>query len=500
MKNLIKSKNWLLTLFTIFSITPFGYSQVNTPSSPAIPFGAKIAFTANPYGNGILPTNLPTGAYTPASNLYGKSQDAYNAYNSWKTSYVRACGTQYRVLFDDNSSTVSEGIGYGMLLAAYAADKALFDGLWAYYKSSSNGKGVMNWKMSNCTSASGNNGATDAELDAAMALLVAAKQWPSATSPYTYSTEATTLITAIKDWEIHPSSYQAINGDGWGFGSNCRNPSYQSPAYYRLFATHVPSQASTWNSAVDASYTLLNANRNATTGLVSNWSDQYGTPNTCNGANEYGYDACRNPWRMATEVLWNGNSTAQTNFCVPIAKYINGKGAANAKGPVPQSGGTGGYANATFVSTYAAGICGSNSTYQSIMNSMYTQTKNTVDGSGYFGNTLRVISLFVQTGNFWDPSSTIPLDIKDLTQVSTSETNIKVYPIPCSDKITIELNEATSTDVTYTLIDVLGNTVYTNTVMYSDSPIELNIPTKPGMYQLSVIWNDHKVIRKLIKQ
>ena len=403
-KTLSRSKNWLLTLLITFLIIPFAYTQINTPSTATVPFGSKIAASANPYGYGIIPATLPTGSYTPASNLYGKSQDAYTAYNTWKTKYVQACGTQYRVLFDDGSSTVSEGIGYGMLLAAYAADKALFDGLWAYYKANSNSNGLMNWKMSGCTGTSGSNGATDADLDAAMALIVASKQWPSSTSPYTYSTEATTLITAIKTYEIQTTSFQAINGDGWGMSSTCRNPSYQSPAYYRQFATQVSSQTSTWNSAVTAAYTLLNTNRNTTTGLISNWSDASGAANGCNGSNEYGYDACRNPWRMAVDVLWTGNSTAQTNFCVPIASYVNGKGAGNAGGPVSQSGGSG-TVNATFVSTFAAGICGATSTYQTIMNSMYTQTVNTVDASGYFGNTLRVISLFVQTGNFWNPST-----------------------------------------------------------------------------------------------
>src|SRR6187431_1082230 len=139
MKNLSKSKNWVLTLLILFLITPFAYTQINTPSTATVPFGSKIAASANPYGYGIIPATLPTGAYTPASNLYGKSQDAYNAYNTWKTTYVVACGSNFRVKFDNTSQTVSEGIGYGMLLAAYAADKALFDGLWGYYKANANG-------------------------------------------------------------------------------------------------------------------------------------------------------------------------------------------------------------------------------------------------------------------------------------------------------------------------------------------------------------------------
>ncbi len=35
----------------------------------------------------------------------------------------------------DGNDTVSEGIAYGMLLAAYTNDRATFDGLWRYAKS-----------------------------------------------------------------------------------------------------------------------------------------------------------------------------------------------------------------------------------------------------------------------------------------------------------------------------------------------------------------------------
>jgi len=403
--------NFTRVLFSFYFIAVFycGYSQVNT-GSPAIPFGSKIAANANPYSYGIVPTNLPTGAYTPASNLYGKSQDAYNAYNTWKSNYVVACGSQYRVLFDDGSSTVSEGIGYGMLLAAYAGDKTLFDGLWAYYKANSDGNGLMNWKIGGCSGASGTNGASDADEDAAMALTVAACQWPSATSPYTYKTEATNLITAINKCEVDTKTspaYQMSNGDGWincnSSGNTCRNPSYQAPAYYKYFSSYVPSLSSQWTNSVNAAYTLINANRNSTTGLVSDWCDQNGNTNSCNGSSPgtFGYDACRSPWRMAVDMVWNNDANASA-ICAKIASYVNGVGASSIAGPVAQSGGTGSNHNATFVAMFAAGVVGS--TNQTLMNSMYTQTVNTTDAlPAYFGNTLRVVSLFLQTGNFWQP-------------------------------------------------------------------------------------------------
>lgn len=364
-------------------------AQINT-GSPGVPFGSNTS-----YEYGIMPTNLPS------SGTYGASNDAANQYSYWKNQFVASCsGGQYRVKFDNASETVSEGIAYGLLIAAYAADKDLFDGLWAYYKANSNGNGVMNWKINGCSGATGQNGAADAEIDAAMALIVAEHQWPSSTSPYDYGSEANTLISAIESTEIHPSSYQLINGDAWGFGNNCRNPSYQAPAYYKVYAEHTGNNSWT-NNMVPAAYTLINNNVNGSTGLVSNWSDPSGSANGCNGPNEYGYDACRSPWRMGTDVIWFDDSDAKT-ICNDLASYTSGVGAGNVGGPRPQSGGNGGTHNTTFVSTYAAGVMGANSSYQSHMNAMYSETVSVSDNA-YFGETLKTIMLFMMTGNFWNP-------------------------------------------------------------------------------------------------
>ena len=403
---MIKKYNLKLIVFLICCLySTILSAQINTPSGAVVPFGA------NPkYAYGIMPTNLPTGG------TYGKSQDAANAYNTWKSSYVVACGSGYRVEFDDPTVTVSEGIGYGMLLAAYAGDQNLFNGLWTYYKANADGNGLMNWRIAGCSGATGSNGATDADLDAAYALLVAYNQWPNATSPFNYKTEATAQIARIKSTEVNSSSnYQAINGDGWGYSNTCRNPSYQSPAYYKAFNTF--SADANWTNAVTSGYNLINANVNGTTGLVSDWSDNNGVANTCNGSPNgqvtlgYGYDACRNPWRMATDVIWNNEARAKT-ICTNLASYLNGVGAANCAAPLYQNGSlySGNAHNAVFVSTFAVGVMGSAN--QALMNQMYTQTVSTQDPiqnvslSGYFGNTLRCISLFMQTGNFWPIGTT----------------------------------------------------------------------------------------------
>ncbi len=402
----------IICLFILFNIS-FSNSQINTPVGSTIPFGSNLTYT----GNVILPSNLPT------SGTYGQAQDAANAYNQWKSDYVEACGVgKYRVKYDNPSETVSEGIAYGMLLSAYAADKALFDGLWQYYKDNSNGNGVMNWKINGCGGAIGTGGAADAEIDAAMALLVANHQWPNSSSPHNYVSDINDLITAIKTHEIQPTwangTYQLNNGDQWGFGNDCRNPSYQAPAYFKQYGEFMNDQTF-WNNCADASYTLINANANSTTGLVSNWSDPNGNPNSCNGPNEYGWDACRNPWRMATDVAWYNDADAK-NICNKMAAYIQGVGASNIAGPVAQSGGTGSNHAATFVSTFALAVMGADNSYQGLLDQMYTETINTMDSPPwYFGNTLRCISLFTMSGNFWNPLDAIAAPAAPSVQITS---------------------------------------------------------------------------------
>src|SRR5260221_602367 len=76
--------------------------------------------------------------------------------------------------------SVSEGIAYGMLIAVYMNDKAFFDGLWTYWRAHCENSApqppacLMTWRVGG---AGGTGTATDADEDAAFAMLMAARQW-----------------------------------------------------------------------------------------------------------------------------------------------------------------------------------------------------------------------------------------------------------------------------------------------------------------------------------
>ncbi|MEM9983810.1 MAG: glycosyl hydrolase family 8 [Bacteroidota bacterium] len=408
-------------------------AQINS-SSPMVSFGSNVS-----YVHGTMPSNLPTGG------TYGVSQDAADAYIRWKSLYTDcSCSsgglTLCKVLSGGGAASggiVSEGIAYGMLLAAYAGDKALFDGLYAYYDTHKNCNGVMNWKIgAGCPgTASGINGAADAEVDAAMALIVAETQWPSATSPFDYAVEAMVLVDALMDYEIdHVSTplYQLSNGDGWmGYvpcpntprnnSNSSRNPGYQAAGYYPVYASFYanadPSfaDATLWGDAASAGRTMWynNEQDGGGNGLISNWSNTDGTVAGATAGSgtpqdAFGYEACRGPWRMAVDALWHGN--VQTIGILSRQRdFFLSQGGANSVGDGYKWDGTGSTGNVTscFVALVGAGALGTGT--QTWIDDMYTRAVQ-VDhtfGSGnanYYNETLRTMGLFVMTGNFWNPA------------------------------------------------------------------------------------------------
>lgn len=469
-------KKFLHLLLLFIGILGFSnsFAQINTGGTAKVPFGKNTA-----YKYGIMPNNLPTGG------TYGGATDAAKAYEEWVKAYVRTdCGTgKTRVLFDDGSSTVSEGIAYGMLLSVYAADKNTFDGLWAYYKANqnNNGAGVMNWKIAGCSGVTGSNGATDAELDVAMALTIAAEQWSANSTQYTNDAKA--LIQKIKNLEMAGDG-QTLNGDAWGNTNTCRNPSYFAPAYYTEYAKIDATNASFWNTtAISASDKILKANRNSTSGLVSNWCDNAGTENSCgntgSGANGYGADACRNPWRMAVDYLWHGAnaSSGANDINALLTKFVNGY-ENQLKGPLPNrsvsnpSGGS--YINGSY-STFALAPMTSSGA-QASLNKCYTTVASMANVDAYFNSTIRCISMFVLTGNFWAPGAS---GFVFPPTVSTAVTNATGTQIILTANKPLSSTTATASKFTYYLNGTAQASSAITAVAISGSTITLTVTVAP---------------------
>ncbi len=312
-----------------------GGSSVSEAATGGVP--------SSPYDYGFAPATI-------------SADDARAAYDDWAEIHLEDCGSGvYRVRWENAKldATVSEGIGYGMLLTVSHGDQEAFDGLLAYYKQALNqgsndqwapqpATGLMHWLRYGCDahraltySEYPDNAAADADLDVAMALIMADCRWGDSG----YASEASRIIGAIREHMFidHNGKHVLQPGDSTWFdtmGAGCVNYSYFAPAYYREFAAHDSGNSSFWNAAADDAYTLLAAASDSSTGLVRNWGSADGgdaTPDCHNAytqAASYGDDAARTPWRIATDYLWNGTSEAKA-WNDRVTEWVNEIGVEN---------------------------------------------------------------------------------------------------------------------------------------------------------------------------
>jgi len=343
-------------------------------------------------GSGTGETNPGKGSgFFPATIL---PSHAKTAYTTWKGKYLKMCSaTRYRVASNGDES-VSEGIGYGMLLTVAHGDRTEFDGLWGYYQDHSSG-GVMGWKASGCgTNTVDSNSASDADLDTAMALIQASCKWGG-----TYLTAAQTLIAAIKSNETIEGGENFLKPAHTGLDS-CQNTSYAAPGYYRAFAKKKTDQAAFWNKLADDSYTQLTRTANASTGLVPNWSNMSGGAG-CGGnadGDRYGYDAARTPWRFATDYVWNGTPAAK-DWLGKLVTWVDGPaGGITAIGDKYQLNGTkeGMNHNSTFTGAFALAAM---SQSQAKADTYGVGFRAVSDGA-YFEESLRAVYMLLAAGLF----------------------------------------------------------------------------------------------------
>ena len=339
------------------------------------------------YGNGIEVSDKDAAA----SHLK-------TAFNYYYTTLYYENGNYACIRADPgDNQCFSEGVGYGMLMMVYFSDNTKsyqgeFDKIWALYKAAVDADGLMNWKIGNANPNTvwGEHAATDAEMDVAAALIMAAYQFGNES----YLNEAKNLLGKVKNKEFESNGLHKP-GNNW---NDKKNPSYVAPAYYRLFAAVDTDNATFWNTtAMNANYTLLEANSNATTtGLFDNWCDASG-----NGLDKsYGYDAARTPWRLAQDFYWFGESRAKT-MLNKLGAWVSGKSASSVSGAISTSGNMGGTHNNTFVSTLMSSLV-ANSSYQEKLDEYWGEsvsTTNSESNKKYFQKSMEILNGLLVSGN-----------------------------------------------------------------------------------------------------
>ena len=340
------------------------------------------------------------------------------AYNQWKSTFVKN-GAVVRP--ENANDTVSEGIAYGMLIAVNMNDQTLFDSLYAYWNAHIAAGTLMTWCIpgggggtGSACSASGGS-ATDADEDAAFALLMADKAWGG------YKSKAMTMISDIWSKDIDSGTKLPKGGSNYGAptgtsGTGITNASYFAPAYYTAFKA--AGDSNDWPGVNTALYKAIGTIAGSN-GLIPAWCGNSCTAAASNGAStdtDYQYDSHRIPMRLALDYSFNGTADAKAYTTKTTAFFANAGSAG--LGYIldmytPSGGAVSGTApnSASILGTSAVGAMASgnqtylNDAYQAVFDAITRGVMAPVDAAGktpysYYNATVGMLTALMMTGNF----------------------------------------------------------------------------------------------------
>ena len=372
------------------------------------PFGSHLT----PYVAGIKPASATQEA-----------QDALirKQYDYWRANIVKAGCGGYLVSFDSNYATVSEGAGYGMMLTVLMAGydsqaKTVFDGLFRVVRShpatSTQHPALMDWRVkADCSSGGDGWNAMDGDLDIAMALLMADKQWGSS-GTVNYKAEALNTIRAIKAFNMSADGYTT----GLPNSANNRTSDYMI-THFKAFKKATGDTF--WDTATTKAFYLLDLMQTKyapSTGLIPDFIINTASANPTpspgwvadNNANEgsYSWNACRLPWRLASDYVTSGDNRSRviTTKMVDFFQKASGGNPALIQSGYKLDGsstGSGYFPSGSFIGPATAGAM-VDAKFQPFLNSLWSFSSANLS-RGYYDTELQLLSLIVASGNWWNP-------------------------------------------------------------------------------------------------
>ncbi len=255
---------------------------------------------------------------------------------TWLTytqSYVEP--NTYRTIDTQRGVTTSEGQSYTMLRSAWMADRKTFDGSWKWTQTNMyhTNDHLLAWlwgKKPDGTygvllEQNGETSASDADTDLALSLVFAYARWQDPQ----YLVDARNIIQDIWAKEVIE-----INGEPYLTADDLEknskgeyaiiNPSYLSPAAYKIFAQVDPAHP--WSRVADTSYKLLAQSIDlpfdtpGSAHLPPDWiqidkktGDISAIENTTN-TSRFGFDALRVPYRVALDWEWFKDERAKSTL------------------------------------------------------------------------------------------------------------------------------------------------------------------------------------------
>ncbi len=254
----------------------------------------------------------------------------------------------------------TEGLSYGMMIAAQMNRKAEFDALWNWSKTylyhdspEHPSYGFFSWQAKTNGVTLSEFVAPDGESYYVMALYFAANRWGNGRGIYNYKEQADELLANMRHRAMikgpifmsrrNTNSTSTVTA-GALFNEEHKmvlfspssergqftDPSYHLPAFYELWARWGPAaDRDFWMAAAAASRDFFPRAANPATGLAPDYANFDGTPATnawTRGAANFRFDAFRTAGNWSVDWSWWGKDVRERELSDRLQAFFEGKG------------------------------------------------------------------------------------------------------------------------------------------------------------------------------
>lgn len=226
-----------------------------------------------------------------------------------------------------NGDIRTEGMSYGMMIAAQLDKQPQFDALWNWAKTHMQHRegiwrGYFSWHNREDGTAIDANPASDGEEWYATALFFAAGRWGGRGGIYDYRAEADAILnTMLHKTDMDPSGAAVTNMFDRkerqvvfvpsGTEATYTDPSYHLPAFYELWGRWAGGYAGRqgedrqfWLDAARTGRDFFEKACHPTTALAPDYANFDGTPRDDGGHGDFRFDAFRTISNVAVDYAW----------------------------------------------------------------------------------------------------------------------------------------------------------------------------------------------------
>jgi hypothetical protein len=209
----------------------------------------------------------------------------------------------------------------------------------------------------------------------------------------------------------------------------------------------------------------------------------------------YSYNACRDPWRIATDYLISGDERAR-EAVLKINRWLieSAGGSANNVYAGYYLDGTHavGWSDIAFTAPFAVGAM-VDTANQEWLNRLYAKIMSAnIANGGYYDNTLKMLALITLSGNYWVPSCDI---LNGMSELNLNQTeSFRAYPTCTTGKIQIEIDKQYQNDqIVFTVYNSVGLRLMQQSSETLNPTIDLS-KYPAGMFLVSVSTNNGKTL------